>query len=135
MDEPSSWVDRARATITCIAASHGHKLEWTADEPRRPGSRLGRYWRADCQSCPVPKAGRALVLPVDASESEDHWLGGPEELIPAYLTRKCRQTREPLTRGPASKYWTRTHREKQTARLAEFKRKRAARARLWSQLD
>jgi len=111
LSEPArdTWVDRARATITEIAARHGHRLEWTADERHA-------WWRAQCQSCPVPKSGRALILPLDSAESEDHWLGGPEELIPAYLTRKCRQTREPLTRGPAPKYWTHERRAKQAAR-------------------
>lgn len=126
---PETWVDRARATISSIAAKHGHQVEWTADELRKPGSLLGRYWRAQCQGCPVPKSGRALVLPFDSAESEDHWLGGPEELIPAYLTRKCRQTRELLTRGPASKYWTRARRAEQAGRQAEFERRRAARGR------
>jgi hypothetical protein len=99
-DRGDNWVDRAREAISKIAARHGHQVEWTADEPDENRPWRTPWWCARCARCVPPvsapwnKASRAfwreLILPQDPAQSEHSWLGGETELIPPWLTRKCR---------------------------------------------
>lgn len=100
-DRGDNWIDRARATISSIAAGHGHQVEWRADEPDEERPRRTPWWRAGCVRCVPPVSAtwnkasrdlwRELILPQDPAESEDSWLGGGSELIPRWMTRKCRR--------------------------------------------
>lgn len=117
--EPESqrtWADDARDQVSAIATAKGHVLDWV------PATRIQRTWpegtreianlTARCKNCSPPKSGYELTLPVTGAEGEPENLQWDKRMIPAYLTRKCRRTHEPVTRGPASKYdWTRKRRE------------------------
>lgn len=94
-----TWADDARDQVSAIATAKGHVLDWVPDTRIHPtwpqGTRETAMLTARCRNCSPPKSGYELTLPVAGAEGEPENLQWDKRMIPAYLTRKCRQTHEP----------------------------------------
>jgi hypothetical protein len=93
-DRGSNPVDDAMRTISEMAIAKGHRPVWTPDDRGDRPSYLSPNIYLSCQDCDpsIHSRVKRLALPQDPAEFRNAMIDDPN--IPAWVTRKCRRTKE-----------------------------------------